>query len=177
MPRWELESHQYELVLDEVICTSCCRKNTLTMTRLCLNQAWLTTDHISRIEHLTSLLGLAWIRTFHKKVQILLLKEIAPVLPLERLDLYLKKNGVSLLHPHFFSWIIYLYSSMCFMCKSWYFFVLQDGLTSIKTEPKKPLTPIISNVQIPQSPCKWSKLEASGFSEETTNSEVNQRKL
>nr|XP_022314589.1 WD repeat-containing protein 76-like [Crassostrea virginica]XP_022314598.1 WD repeat-containing protein 76-like [Crassostrea virginica] len=47
----------------------------------------------------------------------------------------------------------------------------KDGLTSIKTEPKKPLTPIISNVQIPRSPCKWSKLEASGFNEETTNSE------
>lgn len=182
MPRWELESHQYELILDEVICTSCCRKNTLTMTRLCLNQAWLTTDHISRIEHLTSLLGLAWIRTFHKKVQILLLKEIAPVLPLERLDLYLKKNGMSLLYPHFFSWIIYLYSRLaCAWCVNLdTFFVMQDGLTSIKTEPKKPLAPIISNVQIPRSPCKWSKLEASGFSEETTNSEnseVNQRKF
>ena len=72
----------------------------------------------------------------------------------------------------------FIYTVACALCVNLdTFFVLQDGLTSIKTEPKKPLTPIISNVQIPQSPCKWSKLEASGFSEETTNSEVNQRKL
>ena len=122
MPRWELESHQYELILDEVICTSCCRKNTLTMTRLCLNQAWLTTDHISRIEHLTSLLGLAWIRTFHKKVQILLLKEIDPFLPLERLDLYLKKMECPYFNHICLSEIIYLYSGMWVMCKSGGFF-------------------------------------------------------
>lgn len=56
-------------------------------------------------------------------------------------------------------------------CKIDNLYCVQNVLSSIKVEPKNPLTPIPVNIPIP-SPPDFTKLEIKGMKEENTNSEV-----
>lgn len=56
-------------------------------------------------------------------------------------------------------------------CKIDNLYCVQNVLSSIKVEPKTPLTPIPVNIPIP-SPPDFTKLEIKGMKEENTNSEV-----